>query len=232
MDEDHGQSADTSAPPRRAGRPARINREQLVDAVLSLVDAEGLEAVSMRRLAAILDVKSPSLYNHVRTKEELLDLAADSVVATVDATSFDTEHWLVGLERWARSYHEAILGHPNMVPWLARGVQRGEQSLRNVDKVYGGLTRAGWSPRYATLIGSSTRSIVYGSAMGSFAGGFPDDPGAYPSTLEHIVNAHELRSRRDNLDREAFELALRFLLDGAERLHAELGQKKPRTRRR
>jgi AcrR family transcriptional regulator len=206
---------------RRVGRPPRINREQLVDAVLHLVDTEGLEAVSMRRLATVLSVKSPSIYNYVKTKEELLDLAADSIVAAVDASSFDTEHWLVALERWARTYYEAIIEHPNMVPWLARGVQRGEQSMRNVDKVYGGLTRAGWSRRYATLIGSATRSIIYGSTMGSFAGGFPDDPAAYPSTLQHIDNAHKLRSRRESLDREAFELALRFLLQGVEELHTE-----------
>ncbi|MGI5509158.1 TetR/AcrR family transcriptional regulator C-terminal domain-containing protein [Streptomyces sp. CA-106131] len=167
-------------------------------------------------------MKSSSIYNYVRTKEELLDLATDSIVAGVDASSFETEPWLVALERWARSYYEAIIEHPNIVPWLARGVQRGEQSLHNVDRVYGGLTRAGWSPRYATLIGASIRSIIYGSAMNSFAGGFPDDPAAYPQTLNHIVNAHELRGCNKCLDREAFELALRILLQGLERLHAEI----------
>jgi AcrR family transcriptional regulator len=207
---------------RRVGRPPRLSRAQLVDVVIHLVDEEGLEAVSMRRLAAVLDVKSPSIYNYVRTKEELLDLAADSIVASVDASSFDSEHWLVALERWAHTYYEAIIEHPNMVPWLARGVQRGEQSMRNVDKVLGGLTRAGWPPKYVTLIGASARGIIYGSAMGSFAGGFPDDPAAYPSSLMHIVNAHELRARRKSIDREAFELALRFLLEGVERLHAEV----------
>lgn len=211
-----------SEPVRRVGRPPRLSRQQLVDAVILLVDQEGLEAVSMRRLATELKVKSPSIYNYVKTKDELLDLAADSIVAAVDASSFETEPWLVALERWARSYYEAILEHPNMVPWLARGVQRGEQSMQNVDKVLGGLTRAGWSPKYVTLIGASTRAMIYGSTMGSFAGGFPDDPGAYPRSLQHITNAHELRARRRAIDREAFELALRFLLDGVQKLHAEV----------
>jgi AcrR family transcriptional regulator len=59
-----------------------------VSAALALVDSEGLEAVSTRRLAAELGVTGPSLYNHVGTKEELLDDVVDTVLAEVDTSMF------------------------------------------------------------------------------------------------------------------------------------------------
>jgi AcrR family transcriptional regulator len=203
----------------RAGRPARITREQILRAGLEIADSEGLESVSMRRLASALKVQAPSLYNHVRTKEEVLDGAADLMMAEVDTSASDRESWLVGLESWARSYRACLIRHPNMVPWFARGAQRGEQSLRNADRVYGGLIRAGWSARDATLIGAATINLVYGSALGSFAAGFPDDPAAYPESARHLANAHRLRAQSARIDRESFELGLGFHLDGLQRLH-------------
>ena len=204
---------------RGAGRPPRISRAEIFEAVLGLVDEEGLDAVSMRRVAALVSVQASSLYNHVSTKEELLDGAADQVVAGVDVSAFDTEDWLVALESWARSYYAALARHPKMVPWFARGVRRGERSLRNADRVYGGIVQAGWSRRDATLIGAATVNLIYGAALGSFAAGFPDDPSAYSPSLAHLGEAHLLRRHRAVLDRGSFELGLRLHVNGLERLY-------------
>jgi hypothetical protein len=176
----------------------------------------------MRRLADVLKVKAASLYNHVRTKEEVLDGAADLMMAEVDTSACDSASWLLALEQWARSYHACLLRHPNMVPWFARGAQRGEQSLRNADRVYGRLLEAGWSPRDATVIGAATIGLVYGSALGSFAAGFPDDPAAYPASVRHLAKAHKLRANRAGIDRDAFELGLGFHLEGLERLYRQI----------
>jgi AcrR family transcriptional regulator len=208
---------------RGAGRPPRISRTEIFEAVLGLVDAEGLDAVSMRRVAALVSVQASSLYNHVSTKEELLDGAADQVVAGVDVSAFDTGDWLAALESWARSYHAALAQHPKMVPWFARGVRRGERSLRNADRVYGGIVAAGWSRRDATLIGAATVNLIYGAALGSFAAGFPDDPSAYSPALAHLGDAHRLRSHRAVLDRGSFELGLRLHIDGLERIYRSTG---------
>jgi AcrR family transcriptional regulator len=75
----------------RMARPRKplLSRDLIVEAALALVDAEGLEAVSTRRLAASLGVSGPSLYNHFRTKDEILDAVADAVSARVDLSMFD-----------------------------------------------------------------------------------------------------------------------------------------------
>uniref|UniRef100_UPI00189226D4 TetR family transcriptional regulator n=1 Tax=Catenulispora rubra TaxID=280293 RepID=UPI00189226D4 len=69
-------------------RTPLLSRDGIIAAALALVDAEGLEALSTRRLAAELGVSGPSLYNHVATKDELIDAVVDCVVAGVDVSAF------------------------------------------------------------------------------------------------------------------------------------------------
>src|ERR1700738_4889800 len=66
--------------------PAGLSRARLVSEALALVQEEGLEALSMRRLADRLNVKAASLYWHVRDRRELVELLADSILASVWAT--------------------------------------------------------------------------------------------------------------------------------------------------
>lgn len=113
----------------RMARPRKplLSRSLIVEAAGALVDGEGLEAVSTRRLAAALGVSGPSLYNHFRTKDEILDAVADAVSARVDLSMFeagDGREWQVALRDWAHSYRAALSDHPNIVPVLARGPGR------------------------------------------------------------------------------------------------------------
>ncbi|MFD3540303.1 TetR/AcrR family transcriptional regulator [Streptomyces sp. NPDC058662] len=70
-------------------RKPLLSRSLIVEAAGALVDAEGLEALSTRRLAAALGVSGPSLYNHFRTKDEILEAVADAVSARVDLSMFE-----------------------------------------------------------------------------------------------------------------------------------------------
>src|SRR3954471_24739002 len=70
-------------------RKPLLSRERIVTTALALVDAEGLPALSTRRLAAELGVSGPSLYNHFATKEAILDAVADTVIAQVDVSMFE-----------------------------------------------------------------------------------------------------------------------------------------------
>jgi TetR/AcrR family tetracycline transcriptional repressor len=63
-----------------------LSRAKLVAAALSLIQVEGLDALSMRSLADRLNVKAASLYWHVRDRRELVELLAESILATVPAT--------------------------------------------------------------------------------------------------------------------------------------------------
>ncbi|WP_326713790.1 TetR/AcrR family transcriptional regulator [Streptomyces sp. NBC_01474] len=199
-------------------RKPLLSRDRIVTAALSLVDAEGLAAVSTRRLAAELGVSGPSLYNHFRTKDQILEAVADSVSAQVDLSMFDPadgRDWHTSLHDWAVSYRAALLEHPNIVPVLAQGPGRRPAGLRLADAVFGSMVDAGWPPAQATSIGALMRYFVTGSALGSFAGGFVDDETAYdPADYPHLGQAHLLADRQELIDERAFETGLRALLDG------------------
>jgi len=217
-------------------RTPLLSRDGIVAAALALVDAEGLEALSTRRLAAELGVSGPSLYNHVATKDELIDAVVDCVVAGVDVSAFGglglvlgagggsgaagmTESgatWRDALASWARSYREVLAAHPNVVPALARGSGRRPAQLHIADAVFGGLVDAGWPRREATSIGALMRSLVIGSALGSFAASFPADASVYAGVYPHLDQAHLLAEHQREIDDRAFEVGLSAVLDGLE----------------
>ncbi|MGE5826789.1 MAG: TetR/AcrR family transcriptional regulator [Micromonosporaceae bacterium] len=199
-----------------------LSRQRIIDVAMGIIDADGLEALSTRRLATELDVRAPSLYNHFATKEEILDAVGDAIVAQVDISMFGTQKWPDALTGWARAYRAALAAHPHIVPFLARGPARRPAALRQADAVYGALVGAGWPPSYATRIGALMRYFVLGSALGSFALGFIDDPTLYAGAYPHLGDAHRLREHRALVDEGAFELGLASLIDGLVARHDEV----------
>lgn len=206
------------------GRPKTplLSLARMASAALDIVDSDGLDGLSMRRLATVLGVQVASLYNHVRNKDELLHEIGNQIMSQVDVTGFRDGDWREGIATWARSYRAALRAHPNMVPFLATGPGRRETALQRADAVHGGLVAAGWPPRQATLIGASTKYLVVGAAMTSFGRGFDDDVQVYVDRYPHLGQAHKLRAHADEIDNEAFELALLSFLDGLERRFTDL----------
>ncbi|MGK8523683.1 TetR/AcrR family transcriptional regulator [Nocardia asteroides] len=204
-------------------RPRRplLTRDRIIETALALVDAEGLAAVSTRRLATELGVQGPSLYNHVRTKDDLINAVVDAVLGEVDISMFNglsTENpdWRSSLLRWSRSYRTAMAAHPHIVPALAGGPGHRPNALRMADAVFGGLVAAGWPRREATSVGTLMRYFLTGASLGSFAAGFPSDVAVYADAYPHLNEAHLLAERQQRIDRDAFEIGLEALLDGLE----------------
>ena len=95
------------------GRPAQRSRAEITASAIELADREGLDALSMRRLAAELGTGAASLYRYVATREDLLDLMTDETATEFDfpATSGDWQTDLLSLARQAR-------GIMRRHPWL------------------------------------------------------------------------------------------------------------------
>ncbi|MGC4175512.1 methylated-DNA--[protein]-cysteine S-methyltransferase [Demequina sp.] len=87
-----------------------LTKDAILDAAVALADAEGLEALSMRRLGTQLGVEAMSLYNHVANKDELLRGIVDRVWAALDL-ALDEPDWRVALHRLCGSGHRAMLAH-------------------------------------------------------------------------------------------------------------------------
>ncbi|MFH0517146.1 TetR/AcrR family transcriptional regulator [Streptomyces sp. M41] len=207
-------------------RKPLLSYDRIVETARALVDGEGLAAVSTRRLASELGVSGPSLYNHFRTKDEILEAVADSVSAQVDLSMFeDGRDWRTALHDWAVSYRAALRDHPNIVPVLAHGPGRRPAALRLADAAYGAMVAAGWPPAQATSIGALMRYFIMGSALGSFAGGFVGDASAYdPADYPHLGQAHLLAEQQEKIDERAFETGLTALLDGLALQYEQLGR--------
>ncbi|WP_433297981.1 TetR/AcrR family transcriptional regulator [Actinoplanes sp. CA-030573] len=202
-------------------KQALLTRERILAAAGALIDAEGLEALSMRRLATELGVQGPSLYNHFPTKAEIVDAVADAVVEQVDLTVFGRLEWHEALRAWATSYHAVLARHPNIVPVLAQGPGRRPAGLAMAEAVFGALVEAGWPPARATHIGALMRYLVTGSALGSFALGFDIDPELYDQ-YPHLHRAPLLAAHHEAVDEGAFELGLDLLISGLRARH-EMG---------
>ena len=97
--------------------PAPISRDQVLRAALAIVDAEGVEALSMRRLGRALDRDPMAVYRYAETKTALLDGVVELVLSelTVDATD---EDWQSQLREVARRFRAIAVAHPYVVPLL------------------------------------------------------------------------------------------------------------------
>jgi AcrR family transcriptional regulator len=208
-------------------RPSQpvLSRQRIVEVATAILDAEGLDALSTRRLAQELGVRAPSLYNHFATKEEILDAVGDAIVAQVDLSMLGTTDWAAALTEWARAYRRALAAHPHAVPFLATGPARRPAALALADAVFGALVDAGWPASYATRIGATMRFFVAGSALGSFALGFADDPRVYAERYPHLHDAHRLREHHRQVDEGAFELGLATLVNGFVTLYGQVVRK-------
>ena len=199
--------------------PLRLTRERIIDASLELIDRDGIGALTMRRVADELAVQAPSLYNHVRSKDELLDAVAETVMQHVDVSGFERLGWRNALDSWAWSYYEALVAHPNLVPHLATAFGRLDIALTRADQVYAGLLSYGWTPSRATRIAAAIRYAVYGAAVGSFASGFSAKASSFP----HLHDIDRLRRAPEVVDRAALKMLIDRFLDGLEPLDPVLG---------
>ena len=104
------------------GRPkqALISRRKTLEVALRIIDEEGLDALSIRRLGDELNVRGISLYHHFKSKEHILVGACELALAAVrtpHTTSTDWREWFLDN---CRKYYQALLAHPNLIPILMR----------------------------------------------------------------------------------------------------------------
>src|SRR3954464_8445635 len=121
--------------PARGPKPG-LSLERIVGAAVAVARAEGVEAVSMSRVARELGSSPMSLYRYVGAKHELLALMVDAALGDTPAAPRRGQGWRAGIERWAWTYHDALRRHPwvlrvpisgppvtpNQVRWLEDGL--------------------------------------------------------------------------------------------------------------
>jgi AcrR family transcriptional regulator len=168
-DLDPGTVEDPAPKSSRARRP-RLNREVVLTAALALVDAEGLEALSMRRLGTELGRDPMGLYRYAKNRADLLDgiteLVLDQLVIPTDGSD-----WQEQLRRTAHDFRRLALEHPHVVPLLVTrplstplGL-RPLGTLRPLESILALLVRAGFAPADALHVYRAYYGFLYGHIL-------------------------------------------------------------------
>lgn len=115
----------------RRGRPAELDVERVVGAAVDLADHEGLDGVTLQKVAQTLGFTKMSLYRHVGSKEELLELMTDH--ATGSAPRLNADNWRDGVHRWASAIRARYAEHPWLVEVPIAGPPRGPNAIGWMD---------------------------------------------------------------------------------------------------
>ncbi|MEI8409033.1 MULTISPECIES: TetR/AcrR family transcriptional regulator [unclassified Kribbella] len=216
-------------PERRALSP--LSRERIVRAAVTLADAEGIEAVSLRKVAAALDAGPMRLYRYIDTKDELLELMIDAVYAEIPAPT--GSGWREVARSFAHGTRDAALRHEWFADLLGSRPHIGPAACARGDAALAALRAAGLGDidlMMSTIevltvyLTGAVRSEV-ASRRAERASGLDDREwqhsmaprllrmlatGDYP-VLAEMVHDGEHRDAA-----EVFELGLGYLLDGIE----------------
>ncbi|MEV4317309.1 TetR/AcrR family transcriptional regulator C-terminal domain-containing protein [Actinocrispum sp. NPDC049592] len=212
---------------RRTPRRQAPSVEQIVATAIAIADTEGLEALSMRRVAGDLGSGTASLYRYVASRDELLDLMIDEVrSAPVELTG----DWRADLSAIARDIRATLLRHPWLVAELAGRPALGANSLRHYDTTLAAVASLTPDVDLAAGIAATVTAYVRGAVSGELAelqaqrrsgmtktqwrhsvGAYVRDvieSGEYPHFARQVVEGS------DRSADERFEFGLACVLDG------------------
>lgn len=143
-----------------------LTREQIVEAALRVVDAEGLEALSMRRLGAELGVNPMATYHYVPNKSALYDLILDAVMSEIDLRADDaSKSPAERLKAAMRAFRGALMKHPHAVVLLGARSPRTPAAVTPIDHLLGILFDGGLTPMEALLAVDALGQYVIGACQ-------------------------------------------------------------------
>ena len=154
-------------------RPA-LSRDRVVHEAVELADHEGIDALSMRKLAQALGVEAMSLYHHVANKDDLLDGMVDLVFSEVEMPTAGSP-WQAEIRRRCTSLREVLLRHPWAVGRLDSRRSPGMANLLHHDAVLGCLRAGGFTVRGSGQAFAMIDSYVYGFVVQELS--LPMEPG-------------------------------------------------------
>lgn len=223
---------------RRAGRPRSgeepLTRERILKAALSLVDEEGIEALSMRRLAKALGVDPMAIYHHLPNKRALLSALIEEVFSEMRVPETEeTGGWRERVRAWACAFRDVARAHPKLVPQLASYPEAAaEATLESTEELYAAFEAAGMPP--SRIVGAVGVVVDYlnGFALAEASGalGEPDEQGGMLAMLDARPPG-ELPAMRRTLEAmrgedlgTGFEFGLEVVLSGLEATAGRRGE--------
>ena len=149
---------------RQVASDAGLSKQRVVVEAVRLADREGVDGLSMRRLAGALGAGAMSLYHYVASKEELLDAMIDIVFEEIELPPVETD-WQSAMRRRAISARQVLARHPWAISLMESRTSPEPANLRHREAVTACLRRAGFSVLTATHANWLLSSYVYGYAL-------------------------------------------------------------------
>lgn len=203
-----------------------LSRERVLDAAISVADREGIEAMTMRRLAQELGVEAMTIYYHVPNKEQILDGMVARVMGEIELPE-PGEPWKVAIRRMALSARDTLARHPWATGRMMTGGLTAER-LRYMESILGCFRAGGFTSYQTHLAYHAIESHIVGFTLWLAGMNLPPDlsdlatdvmrqvsADDYPAFIEHIEE--HLREPRPT-DVGTFEFGLDLILDGLERM--------------
>jgi AcrR family transcriptional regulator len=209
----------------------RLNRQIVLQAALELADRDGIDALTMRKLAQELGIEAMSLYHHVANKVELLDGMIDLVFAQIDLPT-QTDGWKSTMRARAISALKVLIAHPWALGLMESRTAPGPANLRHHNAVLACLRANGFSVAATAHAYSILDSYIYGFALQQINLPFQTadqtaevletmmvhmTPSEYPYLME-IALEHVLKPGYSYANE--FEIGLELILEGFERMRA------------
>jgi AcrR family transcriptional regulator len=202
-------------------RPPRggLSTQAIVDTAITIADVDGLDAVSIRRVAAILDVRPMSLYTHIVSKDELLTLMANELIGTLIIEEPLPDDWREALTLIARRSFRMFASHPWLVALFTRRPRPGPNAARQAKQLACAVEGLRLPPEDMWRLLGIVNDYVLGNALRVASTGSARD---LVETLSHADRAALpevdtlARVEETRLDDNGFEIGLQAVLDGVE----------------
>lgn len=155
---------------RGRGRPrvARLDRARITAAALALIQADGLQGLTMRALAAHLGVSPGALYNHAASRSEVLAWVQEEVSGHLNTAGFGTMSLREALAQWAWSYLRFLRARPRLVDLIvAVPVAQTADTSRMYQRIVAAFRAAGWYDRSVIPSLSAIETFIFGAALDS-----------------------------------------------------------------
>ncbi len=204
----------------QAKKRRRLSPEAITEAAIRLADAEGLEGVSIRRVAAELDARAMSLYDHFASKRELLASMTDEVVGEMLVSRPLPESWRKAVAISARRMYAAYARHPWAISAAAERLGPGPNAITLAKQMARGVATLPLEHGDVWQVQGIVNDYVIGYSFRTVGTVNPEDMEAAIAATD-VVEFPELAALPDNLRArssiERFELGLETVLDGIER---------------
>jgi AcrR family transcriptional regulator len=162
--------------PKAQGRKRPpLSRDAIVDAALAILDADGVDALTIRRLGQELGTGAASLYWHIAGKDELCELVYDRIMGEIDLPEPDPARWEDQLKELARQAYRAMLSHNDAVRLSIGRPPAGPNTLRIVEWMLALMRGAGIEDQAAAQFGNTLGRFLDASVLEASMGAGAND---------------------------------------------------------